>query len=97
MGAGTCGGRDGLVRAHAPGAECRRGVANTAGGPVVNGLSVLAAYGHGYGGLGSTLAHAAVWSVVGRLLWHAPVVVALLALVAGAAYLVMRGRRRAGD
>lgn len=67
----------------------------------MNALADLAAYGHGVGGLGSTLAHAALWSMVGRFMWSAqPYVVVVLAAVAGIWVLFfggMNGGRRGRD
>jgi cytochrome c-type biogenesis protein CcmH/NrfF len=39
-----------------------------------------------------TIAHAAIWSTVGRIIWHAPWLVVVLGAAVAAAYL-LRGRR----
>ena len=56
-------------------------------------------YGHHAHGLLSTIAHAAIWSTIGRLIWHAPSMVVLLAFGAAALYLlrVRPARRRARE
>jgi hypothetical protein len=62
------------------------------------------AYRHGGGGMGGgmsdvlrTMAHAAIWSTVGRLIWHAPAWLVVAAFAAGALYLIRsRMRRTAG-
>lgn len=67
---------------------------------VVLELGRLHGSGHGLGlsHVLSTLAHAALWSTIGRLIWHAPALVVLVAFVAAAFYL-LRGRsaRRRGS
>jgi hypothetical protein len=53
-------------------------------------------YSHGPGvsSLIGTIAHAAIWSTVGRFIWHAPVVVVAACFVLGAFYLVFRRASR---
>jgi hypothetical protein len=57
----------------------------------------IGGYGHGYGsGMSEvlrTIAHAAIWSTVGRLMWSAPWVVVLVAAAVAAGYLLMKRRR----
>lgn len=58
----------------------------------MNDLAALGALHHGFGSLGSTLAHAAVWSFVGRLMWGAPVLI-FVAIAAIAAIYMLLNRR----
>jgi hypothetical protein len=65
----------------------------------MNALSALHHYGHGHGGSGwshllTTIAHAAIWSTVGRMIWHAPALAVLVAFGAAAAYLLASRRKR---
>jgi hypothetical protein len=61
----------------------------------------LARHGHGFSHSGSrtgfsdllsTVAHAAIWSTVGRFIWHAPVALVVVLALAAAGYLVLRRR-----
>jgi hypothetical protein len=63
------------------------------------GPTYLPAFGHhlhgsGWSHLWSTVAHAALWSVVGRLIWHAPWVLLLLVVPVAGWYLVARSGGR---
>lgn len=63
-------------------------------------LPLLVGYGHGFGHLGSVMAHAAVWSLVGRFVWHAgPVALVAVAAVALIWFALgpVLGRRRGRD
>lgn len=49
---------------------------------------------HGGGGLLDTLAHAALWSGMFRLLRHAPVLVVVAVMAAAGVYMIVRRRRQ---
>lgn len=63
--------------------------------PALIGLAYHHGHGHGIGSdLFSTVAHAAVWSIVGRLIWHAPALAVIAAGLLAGGYLLFRGRAR---